>query len=98
MSFFQFQSEVAFKHPPAADAVNLMKDRPQRPYEPSGQVIGDEGRLKVDDAGVPLGVDDDVREASEVKVYDACAVHSTREGFKPPQKFWGNAPGIGREE
>ena len=122
MSFFRFQTEVAFKHPPAADTVNFMKEpaphgahrfrleflplfagaaqinRPQRPYEPSGQVIGDEGRLKVDDAGGSLGVDDDVREASEVKVYDACAVHPTREGFKPPQKFRGNAPGIGRKE
>lgn len=73
-------------------------NRPQRPYEPSGQVIGDEGRLKVDDAGGSLGVDDDVREASEVKVYDARAVHPTREGFKPPQKFRRNAPGIGRKE
>ena len=108
MSFFRFQTEVAFKHPPAADTVNFMKepaphgahrfrleflplfagaaqiDRPQRPHELPGPMVGDDGRLKVDDTGVSLGIDDDVCKASEVKVHDACAVHSTREGFKPP--------------
>ena len=61
-------------------------------------MVGDDCRLKVDDTGVPPGIDDDVCKASEVKVHDARAVHSTREGFKPPQKFRGNTPGISREE